>query len=320
MAGEICCIGEVLVDFVSPEANARLLDASSFKPCAGGAPANVAAGISRLGGRASLISCVGRDCWGDFLQEALQREGVNTRGIQRTAKGSTTLAFVSLSEGGERDFSFIRCPGADTLLAVEELDTEALGNCRILHCGTFSMSSEPSRTATLAAIDRVKARGGFVSLDVNYRESVWDSPQQAIDCVESILPKVDILKVSEEEAMLLTGFSDPTKAVRQLVGKGPRIVLVSLGSEGCLCVKETVKFSVPAVAVDCIDATGAGDSFIAAFLHRFVESGLLFDELDILEDACYFACAAAAVTVTGYGAIPSLPRLEDVRVRKAIGS
>ncbi len=308
MKGGICCIGEVVVDFVAPEPNARLLDASTFKRCAGGAPANVAVGIARLGGRSSLISCVGKDCWGDYFEEVLREEGVCIKGIQRTPDASTTLAFVSLSEDGERDFSFIRSPGADTRLRADKLDEGTLDACSILHCGTFSMSSEPSRSATMAAIESVKGRGGIISLDVNYRASVWSTPQDAIDCVEEVLPRVDILKVSEEEALLLTGQAEPVKAAKLLLAKGVRVVLVSLGSEGCIVVTNTVRFSVPARVVECVDATGAGDSFIAAFLHRFLEGGLRFDDVNLLEESSRFACMAASITVTGYGAIPSLPR------------
>ncbi len=308
MNSEICCIGEVLMDFVALDRSERLLDAGTFQRCAGGAPANVAVGIARLGGRSSIISCVGVDCWGDYLVEVLQKEGVEVRGMQRTSDASTTLAFVSLSKEGERDFSFMRCPGADTRLSVESLDTSLLDECGLLHFGSFGLSSEPSRTATLAAVMRARSNGAVVSLDVNYRASVWLSPEDAIVCVESILPEVDILKVSEEEAELLTGSADPVDAAKQLIKNGPRLVLVSLGSEGCLCVSAAARFKVDAFAVTCVDATGAGDSFIAAFLQRFVEAKMPFDDSLALEDACRFACAAASLTVTGYGAIPALPR------------
>lgn len=310
--GEICCIGEVVVDFVAPEPTDRLLEASLFKRCAGGAPANVAVGVARLGGCSSLISCVGPDCWGDYFEEILSAEGVAISGLQRTANASTTLAFVSLSEDGERDFSFVRSPGADTLLSADKLDRATLDRCAVLHCGTFSMSSPTSCAATLSAIESVKARGAVVSLDVNYRASVWTSPEEAIDSVDAILSKVDILKVSEEESLLLTGFSDPARAAKQLLQKGPRVVLVSLGSEGCILAVDTMEVKVTAPSVECVDATGAGDSFIAAFLYRFVEAGLPFRDVNVLEKACRFACEAASVTVTGYGAIPSLPRLEEV--------
>lgn len=314
MTRAICCIGEVLVDFVAPEPSERLLDASVFKRCAGGAPANVAVGIARLGGRSRLIACVGQDCWGDYLRDTLLNENVDTSGLQRTEEASTTLAFVSLSSGGEREFSFMRSPGADTRLASEKLDLEALRECDVLHCGTFSMSSEPARSATLRAIQEVKNNGGLVSLDVNYRASVWESSQLAMDCLESVLPEVDILKVSEEEAQLLTGLADSEKAGERLLCKGPKLVLVSLGSDGCLFLTDTVKVAVSAPVVRCVDATGAGDSFIAAFLRRFVDADLSFSDVGGLKDACRYACAAASMTVTGYGAIPSLPRLSEVEV------
>ncbi|MDQ8197149.1 carbohydrate kinase [Pelagicoccus enzymogenes] len=307
MNGSICCLGEALVDFVSISNHRRLIDAEAFKPCAGGAPANVAVGIGRLGGQASLISCLGQDVWGDFLFEALKREGVDVRGVQRTGASSTTQAFVSVDEKGERDFSFIRSPGADTMLSDSRLDEGTLDACSVLHIGTFSFSSEPSRSASLEAVRRVKSHGGLVSLDVNYRASVWIDESEAIRCVESLLPSVDILKVSQEEARMLTGLDDLASAAKRLKELGPKLVLVSLDADGCLCMNDLVRFQVPAFRVECVDATGAGDSFIAAFLQRFVELGTLFEDVAKLEEACRFACAAASITVTGRGAIPSLP-------------
>ncbi|MDQ8201515.1 carbohydrate kinase [Pelagicoccus sp. SDUM812003] len=312
MNDRICCIGESLVDFVSTKRCTRLLDAEAFKPCPGGAPANVAVAIARLGGRSSLISCVGEDAWGDFLRETLDREGVDTRGLQRTAGASTTLAFVSLDAEGDRDFSFMRSPGADTLLDASAMAEESLEDCGLLHFGTFSLSVEPSRGTTLEAVRRVRERGGLISLDVNYRESVWSSPEEAIRCVESVLPLVDILKVSWEEAVLLTGLEDRKLAVERLMSTGPRVVLVSLDAEGCLGANREAQFHVSAFLVPCVDATGAGDSFIGAFLQRFVELELPFENAERLEEACRFACAAASITVSGYGAIPSLPRREEV--------
>lgn len=306
------------MDFVSLDRSRRLLDAGSFKRCAGGAPANVAVGIARLGGRSSIISCVGRDCWGEYLREVLESEGVDTSGVQWTEDASTTLAFVSLSEDGERDFSFVRSPGADSRLSVDNLAVRVLDHCEVLHFGTFGLSSEPSRSATLAAIERVRRNGGIISLDVNYRASVWQSPRGAIDCVESVLSKVDILKVSEEEAELITGFADPARAAKQLLESGPRLVLVSMGRGGCVCVSSTVKFKVDAYVVACVDATGAGDSFIAAFLQRFLEAECPFANSDALGDACRFACAAASITVSGYGAIPSLPSRARVEETLAV--
>ncbi|MDQ8180412.1 carbohydrate kinase [Pelagicoccus sp. SDUM812005] len=308
----IFCIGEALVDFVAMGKSGRLLEAEAFKPCAGGAPANVAVAIARLGGDAGLVSCVGEDVWGDFLCEVFEREGVDVRGIQRTDRASTTQAFVSLDEDGDRDFSFVRCPGADTLLDGTRLESDCFDSCSILHFGTFSLSSEPSRAATLEAIRRVKEAAGLISLDVNYREGIWASEDEAIRWVESILPLVDILKVSLEELRLLTGMEDRRAAVKRLMGKGPRIALVSLDSEGCLCANHLARFDVSAFPARCVDATGAGDSFMGAFLHRFVELEFPFDDVDKLEDACTFACAAASVTVSGYGAIPSLPTREEV--------
>lgn len=312
MKERIVCIGEILVDFVAPEKNVALIEAKSFRPCAGGAPANVAVGIARLGGAATFLSCVGQDCWGEYLRKELEAEGVDVSGVQVTTEASTTLAFVSLFDGGERDFSFIRSPGADTKIETSKLTRAPLENCAILHFGTVSMTAEPSGQATRDAVGLARESGAAISLDVNYRANLWTSPQAAIECVRELLPSVDILKLSEEEAELVTSRGDLKTASMELLAMGPRVVLISLGAEGCVCAFGDSFFKVSAFPAACLDATGAGDSFMAGFLQRFFELKMRFEDRSVLEDACRFACAAASHTVQGYGAIPSLPFLVDV--------
>lgn len=315
MKDTVVCVGEALVDFVAPDKNVPLVEAQSFRPCAGGAPANVAAGIARLGGASKIVSCVGQDCWGEFLRKELESESVDASDLQVCSAASTTLAFVSLFDDGERDFSFIRSPGADTKLDSSQFTFSSFESCRILHFGTMSLTAEPSAQATRDAVKAAREAGATISLDVNYRADLWTSSEEAIGCVNGLLPSVDILKLSEEEAVLVTGSRDLEGAAEELLGRGPRVVLISLGAQGCLCSTAESFFKVPAFSAECVDATGAGDSFMAGFLQRFLKRDLAFSDRSVLEDACRFACAAASCTVEGYGAIPSLPFLGDVEER-----
>ena len=309
MDTDICCLGELLVDFVGTGGDA-------FRFCPGGAPANVAVGAARLGLRSALITCVGLDPFGDQLLKEMERDGVDVSGAQRAATAFTTLAFVSIGEGGERSFFFARSPGADTRLDEQYIPAGFVEGARALHFGSLSLTHELCYRATMEAIRRARSAGRLVTMDVNYRDTLWSNAQAAVKTIRTALPFVDILKVSEEEARLLTGLDDEPSAALRLLDTGPKVVLVTLGADGCLWASGGLVEHVPAVPAEIADTNGAGDSFMAAFLSEILRrakgDAIKNLEEETLRAACRFAVTAASITVTRSGAIPALPTREEV--------
>ena len=296
----IVCLGEILVDFVSSESGCTLADAPGFLKAAGGAPANVAAGIAKLGGSSAFLGKVGADPFGDYLIETLRTCGVETRGIVRDETARTTLAFVSLTKSGERDFLFYRHPGADQLYSILDIEERLAGCASIFHFGTVSMTAEPARTATLHAAKLAKSHGSLISFDPNLRLNLWPDDECARSAIHEGAMLADIIKVSEEELEWL-----PKTAP-------PKLLLVTKGSAGCKWYTPGHSGEVPGFPVETVDTTGAGDAFHAAVLTKIEANPAILTNPDALTAMCRFANAAGALATTGKGAIPSLPYRRDV--------
>lgn len=311
---ELTVLGELLIDFTQAgesEAGMRL-----FEQNPGGAVANVAAAAARLGHDAAFIGKVGNDMHGRFLARVLEETGIDCRGLVFSETEFTTLAFVALDEQGERSFSFARKPGADTCLRPEELHRALLQSSRILHVGSLSLTAEPARSATLAAIRQAKAAGALISYDPNYRASLWESERQAKEQMRSLLPLVDLMKLSDNETALLADCGCPRQAALALNNQGIGCVAVTLGAAGALVCVGGETETVPGLSVPHVrDTTGAGDAFWGGFLSRFLESGLTAKEIR-LNDAVDFARwgnAAAACCIQKRGAIPAMPGREELQ-------
>lgn len=195
----IYCIGEALIDFIPLEKGKALKDVEAFMKAPGGAPANVAAAVAKFGGSSALITKLGYDSFGDFLVEKLEEAGVNTDKILRTEEANTGLAFVSLREDGERDFSFYRKPSADLLLTEEEIEESWFESNDILHFCSVDLVESPMKRAHLKAIRAAKERGTIISFDPNVRLPLWDSPEECRSTIQKFIPLADIIKVSHEE-------------------------------------------------------------------------------------------------------------------------
>lgn len=314
---EICCLGELLIDFVATTEGQSLVDTNSFHKCAGGAPANVAVAATRLGARSALVAKVGPDPFGDFLIQTLRDEGITTTSIARDANYCTTLAFVSIFEDGERDFVFFRNPGADTQLSVDDLPRDLISAAKVLHFGSLSLTQEPAREATLTAVQLARNAQVIISFDPNLRPNLWPHPDQAKLEILNVIPLVDLLKVSADEATFFSGLSDLEEAADYLRSLGPKLVLVTRGKDGVSYHTDKITGTVPGFQVVATDTTGAGDSFIAGWQTHWLKhapqsSGL--EDLDkaAIEAACYYAHAVAALTVQKSGAIPALPSSREV--------
>ena len=308
----ITALGEILIDYTPmPRSEAGM---QVFEQNPGGAPANVLACAAKLGRQTAFIGKIGCDMQGEFLRQTLIDAGIEARGVVADPNYFTTLAFASLSASGERSFAFARKPGADTQLRADELDESLLRDTEILHVGSLSLTDEPARSATLRAIKIAKEAGAIISYDPNYRPLLWESEQAAIEQMRSVLPLVDILKISDEETALLTDEAEPRAAAERLIAQGVPVVMVTLGAEGALVATREGVQIVPGFKGKAVDTTGAGDSFWGGVLTCLSESGKRPDALTLDEAAGFarFANAVAALCVRKRGAIPAMPAREQV--------
>lgn len=313
---DITVFGEILIDFTSQGYNedGQML----FARNPGGAPANVAVAAQKLGAHTAFLGKAGSDMHGEFLRSVLQRENVDTAGLILDDQYFTTLAFVEIGETGERTFSFVRKPGADTKIQKEEVDIDVLDHTNIFHVGSLSLTDQPARDTTFYAVKRAKNKGSIISYDPNYRASLWKDEETVKQQMRSLVPYADLVKISEEETMLLTGCQDVREAAEALYRQGVKIVAVTLGEKGAYLYCKEGGCMVPGFAVTQVgDTNGAGDSFWGAFLYKISTSGKQPEEFTMAELAEYagFGNAAASLCVEKKGAIPAMPKLSQVEER-----
>lgn len=307
-------LGELLVDFTpSGEQDGRKL----FMQNAGGAVANVAAGISGFGVSSSFLGMVGNDFFGRYLKGVLDSKDVDTTGLEMSDEYNTTLAFVHLFENGERDFSFYRRPGADIMYTKDHLKADVIRKAKVFHLGTLSMTDEPARGATFEALKTARDNGVVISYDPNYRAPLWSSEEMAKEYMLRGLEYADVLKISDSEVDFLFGKMQYEDAATMLVERGVKLVFVTLGSEGAVYANAYGTGKVKPYKANVVDTTGAGDCFTAGALYRFIDCGKgLYDvTLEDMRGFADFACAAASICVEGKGGIPSMPRLGQVQAR-----
>ena len=308
---DVVSCGELLIDFVALRRGVRLVDAPAFRRAAGGAPANVAVGVVRLGRRAAFLGQVGDDDFGHHLAETLARAGVDVRGLRFSPDARTALAFVSLRADGERDFLFYRHPSADMLWRPEDVDRGVASATRIFHFGSISLIEEPARSATLVAMEIAREHGARLSYDPNLRLALWPSPEAARAGMLRGLEHAEIVKLSREELAFLTGSSDPA-AARQLWHERLQLLVVTLGAAGCAYLTPQEDGEVPGFTVPVVDTTGAGDGFVAGLLVGLLEQGLDWSKRAV-EQALRLANAVGALVCTRRGAIPALPTRRQVQ-------
>jgi Sugar kinases, ribokinase family len=306
-------IGEALIDFVPAETGCGLKNVTGFMKAAGGAPANVACAVSKLGGRSAFIGKLGLDPFGDFLADTMAAEGVDVSRIRRTAEAGTALAFVSLQADGNREFSFYRNPSADMLLDEGEIEESWFAEGDILHFGSVNLIDAPVKEAHRKAIRFVRERGGIVSFDPNVRLPLWSDPQRCRDAILEFLPLCQLVKISDEELSFITGIEDEEDALQSLFVGDVEHVLYTRGAQGADWVSKTFRIHVPGLNVQAVDTTGAGDAFVGAILYQLQGAGKLgLPDAAAAAEMLRFANKAAGMTTLGRGAIPSLPSYEEV--------
>lgn len=337
---EIVCLGEALIDFVAAESGVGVGEASSFLRAPGGAPANVAVGVARLGRSSAFLGKVGDDPFGRFLEQTFAAAGVDTGGMIFDPDHRTGLAFVSLEANGERDFCFFRNPSADMTYAPAELDRARIQAGRIFHYGSITLIDQPARNTTLAAVETARAAGLLLSYDPNLRPPLWPSLAEARIVILDTIPYADVVKVNAEELVfLMTPDSTfPAENVSaeecrrlarnfRLLYPHVRLLAVTRGAKGShVCWGDDKSLDTPGLSVKAADTTGAGDGFTAALLCGLLEAGLADTEALIspppalLAQIVMRANAVGALTTTRKGAIPALPTREEIDAFRFIGS
>lgn len=304
---DIVALGELLIDFTQDGVSAQGMNEYERNP--GGAPANLLVAAAHLGCETAMIAKVGDDMHGRYLKTVLEEHHVDISHVILDPEVFTTLAFVNIAPDGERSFSFARKPGADTCLRADEVDMGLVRAGKVFHFGTLSLTDEPVKGTTIAAVRSAVESGVTVSFDPNYRDSLWRSRTAAEAAVREVLPYVDIVKCSEEETGLLTGEEDSLSAAEKLVADGKKIVIVTLGKRGALVRNREGYRLVPAFSGNVVDTTGAGDSFMGGFLAGLVRSGKKPEELSLEELATFarLGNAVAMLCVQDRGGINSIP-------------
>lgn len=309
--GKVITIGEVLIDFIPVTRGSTLKEVESFIRKPGGAPANVAVCVSRLGGKSKFIGKVGQDAFGEYLVDVLNKENVDTEDTFYTDEAKTALAFVSLDSSGERDFSFYRNPSADMLLREDEIQSSIFEKGDILHFGSVDLIESPVKYAHLKAIEYAKQNDVIISFDPNVRLPLWEDENECRQTIKQFIKYANILKLSDDELAFITEVEDEALAIKKIQALNPDLqwFLLTKGSKGVYAIVNNERYNISAFKVDSVDTTGAGDSFIGAVLYCLANN-ISTDPTEIIK----FANAVGAITTTREGAISALPFRDEVNL------
>jgi fructokinase len=311
-------MGELLVEFVSTERNTSLVQSPGFLKAAGGAPANVAVAVQRLGLQAGFAGKVGNDPFGEFLRKALQETGVETTSLFVDPEARTTAVFVAVWEDGRKDLCFYRNPGADMRLSPAEITSVIFEEVRGFHYGSISLIDEPAASAQRKAVKIARDRGCMISYDPNYRATLWPSEERAREVIQGAYQGCHLAKVSEEEWEVATGSSDLDAGIDAVLRQGVELLVVSRGDRSSIATNGEYRIEVPSWDVEVVETTGAGDGFMAAMICKLLPErerlgSLRAVEERTVEEALRYANAVGALTCTAPGAIPALPTEAEVR-------
>ncbi len=311
-APQIICLGEALIDFMPAQRGNSITAGGELRMAAGGAPANVAVGLARLGSSVGFIGRVGADFFGQHLREVLKANGVDTTHLILDRTTNTGLAFVNWDQHGDAQYLFYRNPSADTRLEPLDIDRAYLQQARLLQFGSLLLATEPSRAATFQALELARSAGLLISYDLNLRLSNWPDQQTALQAVTRPLDYTNILKLNRHELRLLSGLSDPEAGTARLWLPHFKLIVVTLDLEGSYY--RTPHFSgfIPALPVAAVDTVGAGDGYLAGLLNELRRGDFALEDRTLIERACRQAAAVGALVVTRPGAIPAMPTSQEV--------
>lgn len=256
-----------------------------------------------------------------MLMSTLDQAGIMTQGIVADPNVFTTLAFVTLDETGNREFSFSRKPGADTCLSFDELDLSLIDQAKVFHFGSLSLTDEPARSTTYKVVKYAKEKGKLITYDPNLRKPLWHDLTDAKHQLIWGMSKADVVKISDEEVEFLFDLGVENGA-DYILDRFPNIKLlfVTCGAGGCFFKNRIASGTVPGLAdVHVIDTTGAGDIFGGSALWKILQLKKSPDKLDERElvDIASFACASAGLSTTKAGGISSVPEYDLVTKKQA---
>lgn len=311
---DIVTVGEILIDLTFAGRDGWI---PLYKANPGGAPANVSVVASRLGAKTAFIGKVGKDYYGDFLKKTLDENQVDVSGMLSDEESRTTLAVVSISETGERSFSFYRKNCADFLLCEDDINLSLVENTHFLHFGSVSLTDEPARSATIYAVKKAKEAGATITYDPNYRANLWENEEFAIEMMKSVLQYVDVLKISDEELPLFTGTKDPESGTRMIYEEyGIPLILLTLGADGAYYRQAEYTGKADTFnEIKVADTNGAGDTFFGAFLSCMCEMKIYRPERltpQHLYSIIRASNLAASLTTSRSGAIPAMPDKKEL--------
>lgn len=306
-------LGELLVDLTSVGTDADGYPALTAHP--GGAPANFLAALARFGAKTAFLGKVGEDAFGQMLTATLEKARIDVSGLRTTPDAFTTLAFVTLDETGERQFSFARKPGADTCINYDDLDLHLIDEAKVFHFGSLSLTHEPARTATRRAVAYARHAGCLISYDPNLRRPLWRDLRTAREEILWGLSQADVVKISDEEVDFLFGLEPQSGAEHILDAFGVKLVFVTCGGDGCIFRSPRASGSVPGLkGIQVVDTTGAGDIFGGSAVWKLLQLDIPPEALteEQLREICAFACVSAGLSTTRHGGLSSIPDLQDV--------
>ncbi|MEM7556942.1 MAG: carbohydrate kinase [Cyanobacteria bacterium P01_A01_bin.84] len=312
---QVLCLGEILFDCLADQLGKPLFEVESWTPYPGGAPANVACALVKLGTPAGFVGAVGEDEPGNTLCQLLKEVGVNTNGLQRHKQAPTRQVYVVRSESGDRQFAgfgkYDTAEFADTHLESDKLPEKLFEKADFLVLGTLELAYPESEAAIHRALEMADKYDIKVVMDVNWRPVFWKNPDIAPQKIRDLLSKVDFLKLSKEEAEWLFDTADPGAITYRVHGIDG--VLVTDGENGCsYCLGEN-EGKLPAFAVSVVDTTGAGDSFLAGFIHQLHQRGMQsLTDKETVKEIITYATAVGALTTIKPGAIASQPTPDEV--------
>lgn len=315
---DVVALGELLIDFTCISTDSEGYPTMAAHP--GGAPANFLAALSKFGAKTALLGKVGTDAFGKMLTATLNNAGIETRGLVAANDVFTTLAFVTLDETGNREFSFSRKPGADTCLTYEELDLSLIDEAKVFHFGTLSLTDEPARSTTYKVVDYAKGKGKLITYDPNLRKPLWNNLDTAKEQLIWGLTKADVVKISDEEVEFLFGLGVEDGADYILKNYNVKLVFVTCGADGCYFKNAVASGMVPSLRdIKVIDTTGAGDIFGGSAVWKLLQLGASPEALTEAElrDVVRFACTSAGLSTAKAGGISSVPDYQQVMERQS---
>ena len=314
MKDTVLCVGEALIDFIPEIRSTDVTDAQTFQRMVGGAPANVAAAIAKLGGKAKLFTKLGDDPFGHYIVDELKRLDVDTSDILFDDQSDTSLAFVTLDKNGNRDFKFYRRSAADLQLCVDDIPRDIMEGVKVLHFGSVDLVESPMKYVHNYLIKLAKLNDVVISFDPNVRMDLWDDVETYQATIREYLEYVDIIKVSKEELEFIAGTDNILTAVKYFFSKGIKQVVYTMGSEGARVYFEDMTYvEAPGVKVDTVDTTGAGDAFIGTYLFMMTNQNLEnYDNKIVSYLSLLLANKCAAHACKNYGAINSYITTEQM--------